>query len=82
MLPFYFVDPAMGLPLAVKSFIIVVLGGLGSIPGALLGAFIIGIVESVAGQFVPATSASVFSLILFLLIVFLRPKGLLGLLEA
>jgi len=82
MLPFYFVDPAMGLPLAVKSFIIVVLGGLGSIPGALLGAFIIGIVESVAGQFVPATSASIFSLILFLLIVFLRPKGLMGLLEA
>jgi branched-chain amino acid transport system permease protein len=81
MLPFFFVDPNMGLPLAIKSFIIVVLGGLGSIPGALLGAFIIGVVESVGGQLVPATSASIFSLILFLFIVFFRPKGLMGILE-
>jgi branched-chain amino acid transport system permease protein len=81
MLPFYFVDPNMGLPLAVKSFIIVVLGGLGSIPGALLGGIIIGVMESVGGQFVPATSASIFSLIIFLFIVFFRPKGLMGLLE-
>lgn len=82
MLPFYFVDPNMGLPLAIKSFIIVVLGGLGSVPGALLGGFIIGVVESVGGQFVPATSASIFSLIIFLFIVFFRPKGLMGVLEA
>lgn len=82
MLPFYFVGPSMGLPLAIKSFIIVVLGGLGSIPGALLGGFIIGVVESVGGQFVPATSASIFSLIIFLFIVFFRPKGLMGVLEA
>jgi branched-chain amino acid transport system permease protein len=82
MLPFYPVDPNMGLPLAVKSFIVVVLGGLGSIPGALLGGIIIGIVECVGGQFVPATSASIFSLIIFLFIVFFRPKGLMGILEA
>jgi branched-chain amino acid transport system permease protein len=82
MLPFYFVDPSMGLPLAIKSFIIVVLGGLGSIPGALVGGFIIGVMESVGGQFVPATSASIFSLIMFLFIVFFRPKGLMGVLEA
>lgn len=82
MLPFYFVDPNMGLPLAVKSFIIVVLGGLGSVPGALLGGLIIGVVESVGGQFVPATSASIFSMIIFLFIVFFRPKGLMGVLEA
>ncbi len=82
MLPFYFVDPNMGLPLAIKSFIIVVLGGLGSIPGALLGGIIIGVVESVGGQFVPATSASIFSMIIFLFIVFFRPKGLMGVLEA
>jgi branched-chain amino acid transport system permease protein len=81
MLPFYFVNPNMGLPLAIKSFIIVVLGGLGSIPGALLGGLIIGLVESVGGQFVPATSASIFSLVLFLVIVFFRPKGLMGILE-
>lgn len=82
MLPFYFVEPYMGLPLAIKSFIIVVLGGLGSIPGALLGGIIIGVVESVGGQFVPATAAHIFSLVLFLLIVFFRPKGLMGILEA
>lgn len=81
MLPFYYAEPQLGLALCVKAFIIVVLGGLGSIPGAFLGGLIIGVVESVAGQFVAPTSASIFSLMLFLVIVFFRPKGLMGILE-
>jgi len=81
MLPFYAVYPQMGMPLAIKAFIIVVLGGLGSIPGALLGGIIIGIVESVGGQFVFTTTAYIFSLVIFLVILFLKPRGLMGTIE-
>ncbi|GAI49052.1 unnamed protein product, partial [marine sediment metagenome] len=61
-LPFYAIFPQMGMSLAIKAFIIVILGGLGSVPGALLGGIIIGVVESVGGQFVPGTIAVIFSL--------------------
>ena len=81
MVPFYYVNPAMGLPLGVKAFIVVGLGGLGSIPGALLGGLILGVVESVTAQFVTSTSAVIFSFLLFIIVLFARPKGLMGLLE-
>lgn len=81
MLPFYAIFPQMGMSLAIKAFIIVVLGGLGSVPGALLGGVIIGIVESVGGQFVFTTTAYIFSLVIFLVILFLKPRGLMGTIE-
>ena len=82
MVPFYYVNPAMGLQLSIKSFIVVVLGGLGSIPGALLGGLILGVVESVSAMYVPATSSAMFSFMLFIIVMFWRPKGLMGVLEA
>jgi branched-chain amino acid transport system permease protein len=82
MVPFYYVNPSMGLPLGVKSFIVVVLGGLGSIPGALLGGLILGIIESITAQFVTSTSAVIFSFLLFIIVLFVRPKGLMGIIEA
>jgi branched-chain amino acid transport system permease protein len=81
MLPFYYVNPAMGPPLAVKSFIVVVLGGLGSVPGALAGGILLGVVESVIAQFVPATAAVIFSFFLFIVVLLTRPRGLMGVLE-
>jgi branched-chain amino acid transport system permease protein len=72
----------MGSALGVKSFIVVVLGGLGSVPGALLGGLILGVVESVTAQFVPATTSVIFSFLLFIIVMLWRPKGLLGMLEA
>lgn len=81
ILPFYYVNPTMGSPLAVKSFMVVVLGGLGSVPGALVGGLVLGVVESVAGQFVPATAAVIFSFVLFVVVLFTRPRGLMGTLD-
>jgi len=81
MVPFYYVNPSMGLSLGVKAFIVVVLGGLGSIPGALIGGLILGVVESVAAQFVTATSSVIFSFLLFIIVLFTRPKGIMGVLE-
>ena len=80
-LPFYAIFPQMGMSLAIKAFIIVILGGLGSVPGALLGGIIIGVVESVGGQFVFATTATIFSLVIFLIILFFKPRGLMGTIE-
>jgi branched-chain amino acid transport system permease protein len=81
MLPFYGIYPGMGMGLAIKAFIIVVLGGLGSVPGALVGGIIIGVVEAVAGQFMAGTMAVIISLFIFLIIVFVRPRGLMGTIE-
>ncbi len=78
MIPFYLVSPSVGLAFGVRSFITVVLGGIGSIPGCILGGLILGVVESVAAQFVTATSASIFSFVIFILVLSLRPTGLMG----
>ena len=78
MVPFYYVSPTVGLSFGVKSFITVVLGGIGSIPGSILGGLILGIVESIAAQFVTATSAAIFSFFIFILVLFIRPTGLMG----
>jgi branched-chain amino acid transport system permease protein len=78
MIPFYLVSPSIGLAFGIRSFITVVLGGIGSIPGCILGGLILGVVESVAAQFVTATSASIFSFVIFILVLFFRPTGLMG----
>jgi len=81
MLPFYPIEPAMGLGLAIKAFIVVVLGGMGSIPGMLAAGIIIGLVESIVAQFVPATYGFIVALVIFLLVIFFRPRGLMGRIE-
>lgn len=75
---FYFVQPQIGATFGTKSFMIVVLGGLGSIPGALIGGLIFGVVETVGAQFITTTSASMLSFLLFILVLVIRPKGLMG----
>jgi len=75
---FFFIQPQVGAVYGTKSFLIVVLGGLGSIPGALLGGLIFGIVESVGAQFVTSTSASMLTFLLFIIVLMIRPKGLMG----
>lgn len=78
LVPFLPVSPTTGLGFGIKSFLVVVLGGIGSIPGSLLGGLALGVFESVASQFVTATSASVFSFCLFIVVLLVRPNGLLG----
>ena len=76
--PFIPISPSIGLAFGIKSFIVVVLGGLGSIAGCIVGGLIIGVFEAVASQFVTATSASIGSLGLFILILVFRPQGIMG----
>jgi len=78
LMPFFYVDPNVGFAFDMKSFIIVVLGGMGSIPGTLLGGLIVGVVEGVTGQFVSGTYAGIAVFLVFVLCLVLRPQGLLG----
>lgn len=76
--PFIPISPGVGIAFGIKSFIVVVLGGLGSIWGCIVGGLIVGVFEAVASQFVTATSASIGSLLLFILILVFRPQGVMG----
>ncbi len=78
LVPFYNVFPSVGVLFDIKCFIIVVLGGLGSIGGALLGGMIVGVIESVGPQFMAATWTEAIVYALFLVFLFLKPSGLFG----
>jgi len=76
---FFYVYPTIGAVFTLRSFVIVVLGGIGSIPGALLGGVIVGVVESVSAQFMPSAYAEVMIFIIFIFILLVKPAGLFGL---
>jgi branched-chain amino acid transport system permease protein len=78
LVPFYNIFPSVGVLFDIKCFIIVVLGGLGSIGGALLGGVIVGVIESVGPQFMTATWTEAVVYGLFLVFLFLKPSGLFG----
>jgi len=78
MMPLFSVFPTVGLNFVLIAFVIVVLGGMGSIEGALLGGICIGVVQSISGYYVAPAYAQMFFFILFLLVMVFRPTGLLG----
>jgi branched-chain amino acid transport system permease protein len=78
LVPFYNVFPSVGVLFDIKGFIIVVLGGLGSIGGAILGGVIVGLIESVGPQFMAATWTEAIVYALFLVVLFVKPSGLFG----
>lgn len=76
--PIYSVHPHFGGSFTLMAFIIVVLGGMGNLAGGFLGAFIIGIVTSVAAVLTSTEVAEILALVIFILVVLVRPQGLLG----
>lgn len=75
---FFYTVPGVGTPWMLKAFVIVVLGGMGSIPGAILGAFIIALVESLSSYLITPAIAPFFMYLIFVVILVVRPIGLLG----
>jgi len=73
----YTVYPWMGI-LTIKAFIAAVVGGLGSLPGAVAGAFILGITETFVAAYVSSAFRDLFSFALMILIIVIRPGGLMG----
>ncbi|HAR59337.1 MAG TPA: branched-chain amino acid ABC transporter permease, partial [Alcanivorax sp.] len=69
------VEPSVGLLFGIKAFAAAVIGGLGSLPGALLGGLLVGIVEPFAGRFLPEFG-QIAPYLLMLVVLVLRPGGL------
>lgn len=75
------IDPSLGL-LGIKAFAAAVIGGFGSLPGALAGGLIIGIIEPVAGRYFPTGYSQIAPYALMLLVLILRPNGLFSQIQA
>ncbi len=78
VLPFLAVDPQVGNTFNITAFVIVVLGGMGSIPGALLGGLIIGLTQELGVVFAPSSTKLLGVFFVFILVLLFRPQGLLG----
>ncbi len=76
--PVFLVFPTNGLITTVKGFEIVVIGGLGSIPGALIAGVLLGLIESFGAAFVDSAYQNIYGFALVLLILMLKPTGLFG----
>ena len=70
--------PAIGPGYTLLAFVIVIVGGLGSMNGALLGGVLIGLSEALAGLFILPSAKGMFSFALLIVVLLLRPRGLLG----
>lgn len=73
--PVVLVDPLMGF-LGIKAFAAAIVGGFGSLPGAILGGLIIGVVEQFAGLYLPPGFANTTAYVILLLMLLVRPEGL------
>jgi branched-chain amino acid transport system permease protein len=78
MLPLYSTFPTVGLNFVLIAYVVVVLGGMGSMVGALLGGMCIGIVQSLSGYYVAPAYGQLFYFLVFLLVMIFRPDGLFG----
>ena len=74
----YAVEPGMGGQPLLKSFVIVIFGGLGSVPGAILGGLVIGMTETLTGSYISYGFQDVFTFLIMISVLLFRPNGLLG----
>ena len=72
------VTPALGPAYTLLAFVIVITGGLGSMPGALLGGVLIGLTEAMAGLLFTPSAKSMFGFAILVLVLLFRPQGILG----
>jgi len=77
-LAFPVIDPYMGILIGWKAFIAAVVGGIGNIRGAMIGGFILGLVEIMVAAFLPSTYRDFVSFTLLLILLIFRPYGILG----
>jgi branched-chain amino acid transport system permease protein len=76
--PTYYIFPQVGSIFTLKAFVITVLGGMGSVTGAMVGGVLIGVAESIGGAYFGSGWKEVIVFVLFLLVLLFKPAGLLG----
>lgn len=76
--PFRYIYPNVGQSYVLIAFVVVVLGGMGNVPGAILGALVIGVTESLSAQYVALDLAMLGPFILFVLVLLFKPTGIIG----
>jgi branched-chain amino acid transport system permease protein len=82
LMPVYYVFPTVGGLFVLTAFVVVVLGGMGNMTGALVGGLIIGLVESYSGFYLATQLKEAIYFIIFILVLFLKPSGLFGVVGA
>jgi branched-chain amino acid transport system permease protein len=78
LLPTYYVNPSAGNAFVLIAFTIVVLGGMGSVIGALIGGLLIGVVESLSSLYLGESLGQIGIFVMFILVLLVRPSGLFG----
>ena len=78
IIPSYYVNPDAGNAFVLIAFTIVVLGGMGSVVGALLGGLFVGVVESLSGLYLGESLGQIGIFVMFILVLLFRPNGLFG----
>ena len=78
LIPSYYVNPRVGEAFVLVAFTIVVLGGMGSIPGAAVGGLVVGVVESLSGLMLGDSLGQIGVFLIFIGVLLLRPTGLFG----
>lgn len=76
--PMSTVSAGMGMMPMLKAFAAIVIGGLGSVPGAMLGGYMLGLAESIGGGYISTAFSDIFSFGLLVVFLTIRPKGLYG----
>jgi branched-chain amino acid transport system permease protein len=76
--PFYYISPHVGGAFLIKAFVVVILGGMGSIGGVLVGGLIIALGESLGALFMPGSLKLVVTFVIFIGVLLLRPAGIFG----
>jgi len=77
----FYVNPYMGGPQLLTGFVIIIIGGLGSIPGTIVAAFIVGIISSITTTYLGSNIAGMLVFLAAIVVLLIRPKGLLGIEE-
>ena len=78
LMPTYYVNPRAGNAFVLIAFTIVVLGGMGSVAGALVGGLFVGVVESLSGLYLGESLGQIGIFVMFILVLLFRPSGLFG----
>ena len=78
LIPTYYLNPHVGNAFVLIAFTIVVLGGMGSVPGALVGGLVIGVIESLSGLILGESLGQIGIFLIFIAVLLVRPSGLFG----